>query len=504
MNAMKRLWVAAAAALLLSACGGGGNDAAPLSVDLPPEPATIGVLLTDAYGTRWDQAIATITSIELIGDDAHETLFSGMETIDLLSLGDYSELLAVTEIFPLKLSKIRLHLLSLELVDLDDMGMEIERVTTKLVGNGKIDIKPRGEIVVAGGDTLLVEIDFDMNKSFKTTETGSGKLIVRPVIFARITTSGSATRMTRVFGTVASLDADAQSFVLCQTRLAGSDDDDDDSDDDGDDAFDHCIGVATDDRTAVFGADGLPVTFADIAVEMELTAVGFLRHVAHDDSDSDDDGDDSDGDDDDGDDDGDHGDEMFDDDFVLDAVVIELGTDFERFAGTVETDVAESVFDFSLNEGQGFDPGTIVSTELFANTRVFARDGTELDQNAIVTGATGIVDGVLSPGGEGQNDHLSAALVVLDPAEADAEVLLSGSVISVQVDDGTFDLMTGGVPRCVRAGMADIQLVSDVDGTENTPGDLTDLTAGVAVDVFGHEGVEGCFDASSVLVHTNI
>jgi len=489
MNAMKRLWVAACAAVLLSACGGGGNDAPPLSTNLPPEPATVGVLLTDAYGTRWDQAIATITSIELIGDDAHETLFSGLETIDLLSLGDYSELFAVTEIFPNIFSKVRLRLLSLELVDLDDMGMEIERVSTKLVGNGKIDINPRGDIVVASGDTLLIEIDFDMNKSFKTTETGSGATIVRPVIFARITTSGSANRMTRVFGAVASIDVDAQSFVLCQTQLAGSDDDDSSDDDD---AFHHCIGVATDDRTAVFGADGLPVTFADIAVDMELTAVGFLRHVEDDDSDSDDDSDD----------DGD--DDMFDDDFVLDAIVVEIGADFERFAGSVQTDVVESVFDFLLNEGQGFEPGTILATELFANTRVFSRDGTELDQSAIVTGATGIVDGVVSPGGEGENDHLSAALVVLDPAEADSELLLSGSVITVNVDDGTFDLMTGGAPRCVRASTADIQLVADVDGTESMPGDLTDLTSGLAVDVFGHEAIDGCFDASSVLVHTSI
>ena len=505
MNGLTKYAVTAFAVLLLSACGGGGGDASRTLSNGPPEPATVGVLLTDAYGTRWDQAIATITSIELIGDDGHETVFTGEETIDLLSLADYSELFALTEIFPMKLEKVRLRLLSLELVDLDEMGMEIERVQTKLVGNGKMDIVPRGDVIIASGDALMIELDFDMGKAFKSIETGSGKTIVRPVIFARITTSGTSNRLTRVFGTVASIDDMEPTFVLCQTALAGNHhDDDDEVDDDGDDAFDHCLRVSTDDLTAVFDPEGAPVTFASVAVGMELTAIGFLRHI------DDDDHVDGDSDDDDGMDEGesesaDH-EESFDDDFVLDAVALELGAGFERFAGTVQTAVDAGLFDFLLDPGQGFDPDTVVSTEVFANTRVFERDGTELDQLALIPDRTGIVDGILSPGGEGANDHLSAALIVLDPvvAEAEAEALLSGTVISVNLDDGTFDLMAGETPRCVVAGTADIQLVSDSDGMIMTPGALSDLAPEVTVGVFGAERIDGCFVASSVLVYTDI
>jgi hypothetical protein len=456
----------------------------------PPDPATIGVLVTDAYGTRWDEAWATITSIELIGDDSRETLFTGTETIDLLSLSDYSELFALADIFPATFSKARLQLLSLELVDLDEMGVEIERVATKLVGNGKMDIKFHEPLVLFGGESLLIEFDFDMNKTFKVTETGSGMLIVRPVIHARVTTTGMSSRMVRIFGMVRAVDYDAGNFVLCQSGLAANHDDDD---------FDHCLLVEADDlTTAVFSAEGLPVTVGDVAPEMKLTAIGFLRHV--DDDDDDDDGEDDDGEEGESESDDDDEDEL-EDDFVLDAVVIEIGENFERYSGTVQPPVDGMIFDFSLADGQGFDPGTVITTELFANTPVYLRDGTKLDQSAIVPGATGMIDGIIDPRGEGADDDLlRAALVVLDPAE-DEETLLTGTVISEPRDGGRFDLMVGMTPWCVAAGDADIRLVSEGDEWSSDPGDLTNIGLGRTVDVFGVEGIDGCFIASSVFVH---
>jgi hypothetical protein len=162
------------------------------------------------------------------------------------------------------------------------------------------------------------------------------------------------------------------------------------------------------------------------------------------------------------------------------------------------------LFDFLFADGQGFESGTVISTELFANTRVFLRDGTELDQLAIVPDVTGIIDGVIVPGLEGSDDLLRAAFVVLDPADEPADILLSGTVIAVQSEAGTFDLMVDGeTPRCIDANDADIRLVSGSDDLlTDEPGELGDIVPEAVVDVFGQEG-SGCFEASSVDIHTS-
>lgn len=491
-SSIRRVLLAAACAML-AACGGGGDgDPMTVDTDLPPVPATVGVLLTDAHGTRWDQAFATITSIELIGDGYHQTIFSGNETIDLLSLPDYFELFALSDtVMPGLVAKVRLHVTSLELVELDAMGVEIDRVAAKLVGNGKIDINPRGAIRIAGGDTLFIELDFDMEKAFKTVETRNGRVIVRPVIFARIVPRGVSSRLTRVFGEVRSVDSETQSFVLCQTGLfANHDDDDDDKRESA--SYDRCLVVATDELTGVFNADGLPVTFADVFVDDELTAIGLLRHDndGEDDGESDDDNDD-----------GEHeGMLRVGDDLVLEAVTVELGTNFARYAGTAQSAVDASLFDFLLAPGQGFATDSIISTELAASTRVFSKQGNELDTLAIQPDVRGIVDGVIALGADPAADRLRAALIVLDLEAGSDDELLSGTIIGVQAEAGTFDLMVGEMPRCVDANDAEIYLISDDDGFASQPGTLADLAADQRADAYGTEGVDGCFVAHDVLV----
>jgi len=491
MSSTIKFYAAAFALFALGGCSGGGGgvgtdgntSTAPL-----PEPVTVGVLLTDAAGTRWDQAFATITSIELIGDDYHQTIFTGNETVEILSLPDYSELFTLADdVLPGHFSKIRLHLSSLELVDLDDTGAEVERVNAKLVGNGKIDINPRTTITMAGGDVLLIELDFDMNKAFKTTETGNGQTIVRPVIFARIMMEGGSNRMTRVFGVVQSTDMEAQTFVLCQTGLyADRHDDDEDEHDSG---RQRCVVIAADDRTGVFRPDGLPATFADVLVGSELTAVGFLRH---DDADADDDhmgAAESEG----------MDDHDIYDDFVLDAVVVELGTDFRRYSGTADSAVDGDFFEFALGPNQGFEPDTVIATQLFASTRIFSKSGEELDSLAIVAGLPGIVDGVVVAGAEGMSDTLSAALIVVDPTAATPEDYLSGEIISVLESENSFQLLVGEATRCIDATAAEILLVTAGETLSSEPGTLADLSAGMLADVYGEEGMSGCFVASKVM-----
>jgi hypothetical protein len=116
---MRTSWLktvaAVAAAFTLTACGGGGGGsaAAPAPSDAT---ATVGVLITDAPVGKWDEAIATITSVTLIGDDGQVQLFSGSQTLDLLKLADFSELFAVSDdVPPGRYSKIRLQLSDLVL-----------------------------------------------------------------------------------------------------------------------------------------------------------------------------------------------------------------------------------------------------------------------------------------------------------------------------------------------------------------------------------------------------
>jgi hypothetical protein len=502
MRIMRRISIAALLGLALTACesgGGGGSTQNAQSAATPPpaQTATVGVLLTDGAGYQWDQAFATITSIELIGNSDRVTLFSGRETVDLLSLSDYSELFTVAEdIQPGVFVKIRLLVERLELVELDEAGAEIRRVDAKLVGDGKIDVQPRRPFSIAAGDVLLIEIDFDMHKSFKTTQTGNGQTIVRPVVFATIKTNSNFTRLTRITGTVDAIDAAAQSFVLCQTSLTVNHRyDGDDDDEDGR----RCIQITTDDATGVFGADGLPVTFADVLVDDELTAVGFLRRE--------DDGDDTSagawdyGDDDDDSGYGRDGDEYCDD-LLLEAVTLELGDDFGRFVGTVAGAVSGDLFDLALAPGQGFEPDTVIATQLFPTTRVFSKSGSELDALSIVPDANAIIDGVVALGSGSDADRLRAALIVIDTQAGAAEEILRGEIVSVNVDAGTLQLLVGTMDRCVDAGDAEIFLVADDDGLVSERGELSDLVAGQHADVYGAEGVDGCFVANDILVDT--
>lgn len=491
MNTILRIGLGALLALGLAACGGGGgSNGGPANTNSQPlmPLATVGILITDAHGTRWDQAVATITSIELLGDDDYrQVIFEGEETVDLLSLADYSELFAVADgVFPGEVEKIRLQLLSLELVDLDDMGSEIERVDARLVGNGKIDINLQDSIAIAGGETIFIELDFDMEKAFKATETGNGVVIVRPVIFAHVRTDGIPSRLTRVFGFVHSIEETEPNFVLCQMGLYANHEDADEEHDDND--HDRCILVRTDDMTGVFDLDGNAVSFASIMPEDELTAVGFLRYEDDDDDDEESD-DDAEG-------------EDFDieDDFVLEAVVIELGTNFDRYVGTVQSEVDGVAFDLLLASGQGFESDTVVATQMtIPGTRIFSTEGEELDTTAITPETRAVVDGVLALGGGDTDDVLRAALIVLDLEPDEEAEILRGEIISVEPGEGTLQLMADETPRCVNASAADIFLISTADGFVSEPGELGELEPGDRTDVYGEEGVDGCFMATDIL-----
>ena len=260
----------AAAFLTLAACGGGGGSSG--GVAAPAQFATVGIALTDAPTRDVDQALATITSIELLGEGGPVVLFSGVETVDLLRLADYTELFAVNDEVPAgTYNKIRLQLSNLELVKLNDEGKIDETIVAKLVANGKIDLNPRGPFFVAPGATLVITVDFDMEKSLKITETGNGRVIVRPVVFIDIANGLPAPGLTRIHGEIAAIEDNGE-LRLCQTALISSTDEDQHRGD-----SDRCVRVRTNDATGIFGEDGLPQEYLQLAVGDEATIVGRLR-----------------------------------------------------------------------------------------------------------------------------------------------------------------------------------------------------------------------------------
>lgn len=459
---------------MLAACGGGGGPTGAAG----PQTATVGIALTDAPTTDIDQALATITSIDLLGEAGQVNIFSGIETVDLLKLADYSELFAVRNDVPAgTYSKIRLQLTRLELIRLDDAGEVEESVLPKLVANGKIDLNPQGPFHVEPGASLIITIDFDVGKSLKITETGNGKLIVRPVVFVDIANGLPSPGLTRLHGVISDATGDG-GFRLCQTRLASSEGDDHAGARlDGD--HDHCVRIHSDSSTGIFGQDGLPQEILDLENGDEVTAIGRLQPLRW------------------------SGDDDDDERFALNAYVIEegpIGT-FRRLRGTVDAPVDPGTdrFTLAVEPGQGVVSDGPLLAQLYPGSRIFSPDGVELGRLDIEAGASALADTVLAVS-DGGPDLLRTSLLILDVDAGSDEEVLSGEVVSVNATSGQL-IVTGPLgDRCVDGRGADVFLVDD-DGTslESERGTLADLAAGQAVNVFGEAGPLGCLVAETIL-----
>lgn len=560
MNKTLRFLSAILLTASFAACGGGGGGGGSTGANNPPpvvnpppvgnETGTVAVLLTDAAGHDYDQALATITSIELIGDEARTLIWQGLETIDLLSLEDFYEFFAVADVPAYtRFSKVRLQVVEdLLLRKLNDDGSVQEEVAAELPGKGKLDLNNQGDFFVNPGETLIIEIDWQMNKAFKIIETGNGRVKARPVIMVNIHSAEAEDRLARIFGVIDEIDDQDQAFRLCRTDYIG-DDYDDEAEiegvlelDNGTWSIDGVVLIF--DGKTEYEPPRLRDAIADesaegLFVEVEGIYEGDalrVREIEVEDDDDDDDYDDDYDDDryrhcvrvrtDDGtgyfNQDGlpvtfadlNDGDEAtvvgmlrvnrdHDDDrkFALDAIVVELGPEgtFPSWKGMARSAVnADDQFDFGLDSGQGFVEGTIVTTQLFESTPIVTREGEYLNRTVIQDGTDMTVDGVLSLSNE-DPDLLRAALLIVD-FDDEAEDLLRGVVADVDPDAGILYLTVDGSERCVDADEADIFVVeSDEDQFISERAELGDLIPGQRADVFGQDRFNGCFDAETIL-----
>jgi len=480
-----------AAIVALTGCGG-GSGTAENPIGQMPDPGngatmgTVGIFLTDAPTDRFDKILVQVTQVDLLGSGRPVTVFQGDVTVDLRMLENNGELLSLTDnVPPGTYSKLRLYVNDIELRDVDNDGKTVLEIHPKIPANGKIELNPRGPLSVVAGETLLLQIDIDAEKSIKYHQTGNGEWRFRPVIFVESGDADDFGRLTRIFGRISEIDSEEMSLRLCQTELLSDDDDDDDYAED-----EHCIAVSVLEDTGLFGDTGDPIEFGALAEGDFATVAGHVQNKDDDDTDEDEDSDGDDG-------------SSEDAPFEIDAVVVMQGDKgtFKSYKGTVNTglNIATGEFAIDLDSDQGIETdGALLA--LFQNgTRVFDKRGMPLEPGAIAPDVRGYFEGrlVLS---DVDPDVLKTALIVLNllpPGDA----VLRGEITLLR--DGGFDMITATGDRCVvTENDTEVFLIlpDEGNGIGSERGTLEDLAAGQSVDVYGEEEDDGCFEAETVIV----
>ncbi len=516
-------------AIFVSACGGGGGGSSAVSPSntnsdsdsntvadpAPVTPATVAVVITDASINDYDKALATITSIELLGDSGHVQIFNGSETVDFLLLADFVELFVVDgNVPPGDYDKIRLRLSNMTLVNVVDGGDDIE-THVDLVANGKVDLNPQGTFTLLPGQVVFISIDFELEKSLKLTETGKGKIKLRPVIFVEIgTTPAFKDGLARVHGVVDGIADDFGSFRMCMTQLISRFPPDDGASIDG-----FCLAVRVDEKTGLFAKDGKPITVGDLTNGQELTVVGILglndgedgptpkplpvginepTQLPEDGS-------------------GEDGDFAT---FALNAIVVEAGP-FEtwmRVRGQLKSPVDESgFFGLFIFPGQGYPDDTVVTTQVFEKTRIYRIDGDglrEISAVELMTEDHVALDGVLIPADvstDQAEDLIRSALILATPARPIPPpiepTVIKGKIQQIKAEENSLIVTTDeSGDRCVSTDdetlIFEVFIIDKV--FESVKVMLGDLSEGSGVGIYGVDDGVNCFAADLIIAEGQV
>jgi hypothetical protein len=455
---------------LLSGCGGGGGGGGG-SVS-PQGTGSVALLLTDAPADDFDEININVIKAELLSDSGRVTLFQGSRTFNLLHLTD-AHMFALREGVPAgTYSKIRLTLASMQLVNYngsDDPADDLV-VYPKLPGNGKLDLNPQGDFRVAAGETLVLQLDMDANKSIHIVQKGNKQEYqFRPVVFVDIVTDAFHDRYVKLHGVIENIDAADGEFDLCDTNIPVRAADDSDAT-----GSRGCVEVELASGTSVFDVNGAPAGFAELVEGDEATVFGRLQR----DRDADD---------------TEH--EMGD--RVLLAALIELGPEgaFQKLEGQALSAVnSDDRFTLDVDPGQGLTTPLQLTVQLQDGTRLINRKGEALDSWAIQNGRLVSVRGVLDIG----TDTLLASLVLID---TDSSTQLTGTVGSNPDGSCGFTLMTATGDRGIRtAATTGVFLVTATSGSGSSEQiGVGQLTSGQEADVYGSEASDGCFDADTII-----
>lgn len=436
-------------AFTISSCGGGGTSGAAT-----PATGTVMFLLTDAPSDDLSAIYLKVTEATLIGGNGQQTIFTGNKTINLLDLENFNEPVAFGEVLAGDYTKIRLAISSLELVDKNTGHSTFPPIPA----NGKIDLLDQGRFTVFPGRTLVVEIDIDANKSIHLVTTGNGTYRFRPVVKVNIMDGGLPDKLARLEGVVSEIyDDPAGKFLLCSA-----------------DYSDVCMVVYLATGGSVYDAEGLPVSFDELMVDDFVTAIG--RYQQNDANNVENTG--------------------VDEKFAFDAIVIEIGGNASQVKGIVASTPDENdQFDLVI------DKGAIVKVQLQEGTKIIGKDG-ELDSGTLAVAQKVEVEGVIVKAAvAGDPDVIRAALIIIDDGIYDDR--LSGTIgPPLDATNMTFYVSTSTGGRCVDLDNESIIILiaENIEGTEIKFGAFTDLSVDQSVDIYGHQGVGGCFEANEVVV----
>jgi len=497
---LARLALAALLSVGLTACGGGGGGSSTTPVGSSPTPVAdntgvVAVAMKDGPTDDFVKLLVRITGVELLGNGAPVSIFSGDKTIDLLELENFYEMLGVSDEVPVgDYDKIRLYVESVEIVKEESDGTLSDPISVPVPANGKIDLNPRGSFTVSADTALLIELDMDAKRSIHVVQLGNGdtRYRLRPLVFVNVYERQLLDGLVRVHGTIGDIADDNSSFELCDVDIQFSS------------GPDNCIVINVNpDETSIFDSEGDPIDLEDVRNEtppVEATVYGHavVADIASSkDGDSDSSSDDSEGD----------SDSDSDDDTVrmvqIDAIVVQLGPDSAalQLDGTILTDIdADNLFSFGIDPGQGFSDGSIVDVLVQGETKILSEDLTVLDPSVLVADTRARVAGVLSVG---DTDLLKSTLIIVEDVEVPTE-RLNGPVIEIQ--DTTFTIGEEMGNQCVEP-TADARFFF-FDSSEGLveEGGLADmqtrLDAGpLNATAFGSSWAEGCFQADLITTY---
>jgi len=193
--------------LFVAACGSGTGGG--------PAAGTVTLAMTDAPSDELEALTVTIESATLIGDAGQAPIplpDDAPITLNLLDLDGINQILATASVPAGTYSKLRLQIGD---ATVTWPGGLTEPVT--IVANGKVDLNLQGTIEITDGGATTIQLDFSAEDSLKLTETGDGKLILRPQIF--VTTGLAADHpdnppIDDVAGTVGTVHEDDHTFDL--------------------------------------------------------------------------------------------------------------------------------------------------------------------------------------------------------------------------------------------------------------------------------------------------
>lgn len=467
-------------------CGDGARDA--VETGNISEKGRIAVLLTDGETDKFSKIYVTIEGIALISDDRIVTVFSGNKRVDLLSLKDESRLVAIASSVPSRFyEKIRLHVSEIELVPKDG---DAPVIRPKLPGNGKLDLVPGEPFFVRGGETLFVQLDLDAEKSIHIVETGNiQKYIFRPVVFIDILDREFEGKLVRLEGVVDEKNSDPALIRLCMVDMEPLllSTHNADNEEPSDSSENICSNVHLLDDAAVFDQDGDPTGFDSV---MEGDYVNIIGRFT-DEKSADDDGDDN-----------------YDthDYMNFEAEIIEIGERgaFLSIQGEIVSGYDESTgrFDFLIEEGQGFAPGTQIEARLYNDSKIYSSDGDRLDTSYIAENTSVRLEGIFTSFDAGP-DLMKVAFAIVDLSAIENVVRIEGEISGMMIDDRTLYVdVADFVEVCVEVP-EDVHIFQtsnqEEEGYLSRMISFEELSTGQELDIFG-AGIAGCYKAEDIII----